>query len=81
MRMKVSFEGVNPAPGDVVVIRPSVAILQHEAKELWEISKKAFPDNSVVILPPDINLINYSKEEFLKFLDNLKKLVEKEGTE
>lgn len=81
MRLKVSFEGMEVKPSDTVVIRPNELIMQHEAQKLYEISKKAFPNNNVVILLPDYSIKTYDKERFLEFLESLKKMVEGSTTE
>lgn len=81
MRIKVSFEGIKPLPGDVVVLRPQDVTTRIIAKEIHEIAQKAFPDNSVVILPTDLYLQKYNKEEFLKFLEHLKGLAERKDDE
>ena len=75
-RLKVVFQGLLPKTGEVVVVQPEKIIPQNEAKELYNICHKAFPENKVVILLPKANIISYDKEEFLKFLDSLRELVE-----
>lgn len=81
MRIKVSFEGIKPLPGDVVVLRPQDKTTRYRAKEIYEVAQKAFPDNPVVILPTDVYLQKYNKEEFLKFLEHLKGLAERKDDE
>ena len=81
MRIKVSFEGIKPLPGDVVVLRPQDVTTQSRAKEIYEVAQKAFHDNTVVILPTDVYLQKYNKEEFLKFLERLKGLTERKDDE
>ena len=81
MRLKVSFEGIEVKPDDTVVIRPNELIIQHEAQKLYEVSKKAFPNNNVVILLPGYSIKTYNKKEFLEFLESLKKMVEGSKTE
>ena len=76
MRIKMSFEGKEVKPGDVVVVRPKELISAREAKDTYNTVRKAFPDHQVVILPPDYYLETYNKEEFKKFLDNQRKFVE-----
>lgn len=63
-------------PGEVVVLRPPKDTVMDIAKELYEVGKKAFPDNRVVIFRPDCEVKNYDKEEFLTFLETLKRQVE-----
>lgn len=75
-RLKVAFEGILPGKGDVVVVQPKSLIRQDKAKELYDICKESFPDNKVVILLPESSIKTYDKDEFLKFLDSLRKMVE-----
>lgn len=76
MRLKVTFEGVEVRDGDVVVVRPSSLIPRCDAKELYDIAQKAFPNNHVVVLLPEYSIKTYDKEAFLEFLESLRKLVE-----
>lgn len=76
MRLKISYFGVNAKPGDVIVVKPNDLITRQTAKEVCEVTKKAFPDNKVVVMLPDYLVKNYNKEEFLKFLDELRDMVE-----
>lgn len=76
MRIKMSFEGKEVKPGDVVVVRTKALVSAWDAKEAYDTVKDAFPDHHVVILPPDYYLETYNKEEFKKFLDNQRKIVE-----
>lgn len=76
MRIKMSFEGKEVKPGDVIVVRPKELISAWDAKEAYDTVKDAFPDHQVVILPPDYYLETYDKENFKKFLDNQRKIVE-----
>ncbi len=76
MRIKLSYEGKEVNPGDIVVVRPKQLISAWQAKEVFETTKKAFPDHHVVILPPDYYLETYDKEEFAKFLDHQRRFLE-----
>lgn len=77
MRIKLSYEGKDIKDGDIIVVRPKELISAWEAKEVYESTKKAFPDHDVVLLPPDYYLENYNKEQFRKFLESLQRLLEK----
>ena len=81
MRLKVAFEGIEVKPGETVVVRPKEIITQDVAKNLYDVSKAAFPNNNVVVLLPDYSIKTYNKKRFLEFLESLKKLVEGSITE
>ena len=81
MRMKVSFEGMEVKPGDVVVIRPQTVEPQYRIKDLYDTAKLAFPNHLVVIMFPEYEIKTYDKNEFMEFLESLKKLVEGSKTE
>ena len=74
-RLKVSYEGIEPIPGHVIILKPQELICRDEARTLLEISRKAFPDNSVVILP-NCDVVEVDKEQFIEFLDQQKKWAE-----
>lgn len=82
MRLKVFYEGVDVKPGEIVVVRPEREhITASEAKELHEITQRAFPDNRVVIIWADAHIQKYDRESFLAFLDTLKRQMEGEQNE
>ena len=74
-RLKVSYEGIDPVPGHVIILKPQDIIYHFDALKLLEVSRKAFPDNHVVILP-NCDVIKVDKEQFIKFLDQQKKWAE-----
>lgn len=76
MRRKLSFVGKEVKPDDTIIIRPDKIVSAWEAKELHDYAVKAFPDNHVVVLPPDTYLETYDKEHFLQFLDAQRKFIE-----
>lgn len=74
-RLKVSYEGIDPVPGYVIILKPQGQLFRGGALDLLEVSKKAFPENHVIILP-DTNVIKLDKEQFIEFLDQQKKWAE-----
>jgi len=75
MRIKLSFEGKEIKPDDVVIVRPRELISAREAKNISDMVKNAFPDNHCIILPPDYYLETMDKTTYQIFLTQQLELV------
>lgn len=75
MRIKLSFEGKEIKPDDVVIVRPRELISAREAQNVSNMVQKAFPDNHTIILPPDYYLETMDKDIYKNFLEHQLELV------
>ena len=78
-RLKVSIETIEPKPDSIIIAKCYTDdLMQYRARDLYDMLKKAFPDNKVVIFPSDFRLKEVSPKQFWDFVEQLKVLRPKE---
>ena len=66
---------IDVQPGNVIVAKCQKDTVNWlEARELYELLKKTFPDNKVVVVPCDFVLSGLPPEKFWGFLESMKNL-------
>lgn len=75
MRQKISFEGVDPKKGQVIVAKAEKPVSVDELIYARNILQEAFPNNKVVVLQSNMNLHYLTKESFVEFIENMKSYV------
>lgn len=73
-RLKISIEGVDPKPGEIIVAKCNNDYTNAEdAKQIFKILQRTFKDNEVVIIPCDFQIRRLSKEQIEGFIKYIRK--------